>query len=59
MNTKKELAQDDINELLKDKEVWYLLEDLAEAKRINIDIDIIYLLNKKVKYLKNFIPQEN
>ena len=38
MNTKKELTQEDINELLKDKEVLYLLEDLAEAKRINIDI---------------------
>ena len=32
MNTKKELTKDDINELLKDKEVLYLLEDLAEAK---------------------------
>ena len=53
MNTKKELTQEDINELLKDKEVLYLLEDLAEAKRINMDIDIKILV-KKGKILKKF-----
>nr|DAX16135.1 MAG TPA: hypothetical protein [Caudoviricetes sp.] len=53
MNTKKELTQEDINELLKDKEVLYLLEDLAEAKRTNIDIDIKILI-KKGKIFKKF-----
>ena len=42
----KELTQEDVNELLKDKEVLYLLEDLAEAKRINID---------KIRYNKGVI----
>ena len=32
MNTKKELTQEDINELLKDEEILYLLEDLKKSK---------------------------
>ena len=49
----KNVSQEDINELLKDKEVLYLLEDLAEAKQINIDIDIKILV-KKGKIFKKF-----
>ena len=53
MDTKNELTKEDINEFLKDKEVLYLLEDLAEAKRINMDIDIKILI-KKGKIFKKF-----
>lgn len=50
MNTKKELAQDDINELLKDKEVLYLLKDLKIAKTFEDNIKItIYIKKGKVK----------
>ena len=50
---KKELTQKDIDELLKDEDVLYLWEDLAEAKRINIDVDIKILI-KKGKIFKKF-----
>ena len=50
MNTKKELTQDDINELLKDKEVLYLLQDLKTAKTFEDNIKItIYIKKGKVK----------
>ena len=46
MNTKKELTQDDINELLKDKEVLYLLQDLKTAKTFEDNIKITIVLKK-------------
>lgn len=46
MNTKKELTQDDINELLKDKEILYLLEDLKKSKKYQEDIKITLVLKK-------------
>ena len=50
MNTKKELAQDDIDELLKDKEVLYLLQDLKTAKTFEDNIKItIYIKKGEIK----------
>ena len=50
MNTKKELTQEDVNELLKDKEVLYLLKDLKTAKTFEDNIKItIYIKKGKVK----------
>ena len=46
MNTKKELAKDDINELLKDKEVLYLLKDLKTAKTFEDNIKITLYIKK-------------
>jgi len=46
VNTKKELAQDDINELLKDKEVLYLLKDLKTAKTFEDNIKITIYIKK-------------
>lgn len=46
MNTKKELTQDDINDLLKDEEILYLLEDLKKSKKYQEDIKITLVLKK-------------
>lgn len=46
MNTKKELTQDDINDLLKDEEILYLLEDLKKSKKNQEDIKITLVLKK-------------
>ena len=46
MNTKKELTQDDITELLKDEEILYLLEDLKKSKERQEDIKITLVLKK-------------
>ena len=46
MNTKKELTQEDINELLKDKEVLYLLQDLKTAKIFEDNIKITLYIKK-------------
>ena len=46
LNTKKELTQDDINELLKDKEVLYLLQDLKTAKTFEDNIKITLYIKK-------------
>ena len=40
LNERKELTQEDINELLKDKEVLYLLQDLKTAKTFEDNIKI-------------------
>lgn len=50
MNTKKEFTQDDIDELLKDKEVLYLLQDLKIAKTFEDNIKItIYIKKGEIK----------
>ena len=50
MNTKKELTQEDVNELFKNKEVLYLLQDLKTAKTFEYNIKItIYIKKGKVK----------
>lgn len=46
MNTKKELTQDDINDLLKDEEILYLLKDLKKSKKYQDDIKITLVLKK-------------
>ena len=46
MNTKKELTQEDVNELLKDKEVLYLLQDLKTAKAFEDNIKITLYIKK-------------
>lgn len=46
MNTKKELTQDDFNDLLKDEEILYLLEDLKKSKKYQEDIKITLVLKK-------------
>ena len=46
MNTKKEFTQDDINDLLKDEEILYLLEDLKKSKKYQEDIKITLVLKK-------------
>ena len=42
----KELTQKDIDELLKDEEILYLLEDLKKAKKYQDDIKITLVLKK-------------
>ncbi len=50
LNERKELTQEDINELLKDKEVLYLLQDLKTAKTFEDNIKItLYIKKGKVK----------
>ncbi len=50
MNIKKELTKDDIDELLKDKEVLYLLQDLKTAKTFEDNIKItIYIKKGEIK----------
>ena len=46
MNKRKELTQEDINELLKDKEVLYLLQDLKTAKTLEDSIKITLYIKK-------------
>lgn len=50
MNTKKELTQEDINELLKDEEILYLLEDLKKSKEYQDNIKITLVLKKRKNY---------
>ena len=50
MNKRKELTQEDINELLKDKEVLYLLQDLKIAKTFEDSIKItLYIKKDEIK----------
>ena len=50
LNERKELTQEDINELLKDKEVLYLLQDLKTAKTFEDNIKItLYIKKGKIK----------
>ena len=50
MSVEKEFTQEDVNELLKDKEVLYLLQDLKTAKTFEDNIKItIYIKKGKVK----------
>ena len=50
MDTKNELTKEDINELLKDKEVLYLLQDLKTAKTFEDNIKItIYIKKGEIK----------
>ena len=50
MNIKQELTKDDIDELLKDKEVLYLLQDLKTAKTFEDNIKItIYIKKGEIK----------
>ena len=50
MNKRKELTQEDINELLKDKEVLYLLQDLKTAKTFEDNIKItLYIRTGEIK----------
>ena len=46
LNERKELTQEDINELLKDKEVSYLLQDLKTAKTFEDNIKITLYIKK-------------
>ena len=46
LNKRKELAQEDINELLEDKEVLYLLQDLKTAKTFEDNIKITLYIKK-------------
>ena len=46
MNIGKELTQNDINELLKDEEILYLLEDLKKSKEYQDNIKITLVLKK-------------
>ena len=46
MNTKNELTQEDVNELLKDKEILYLLQDLKTAKTFEDNIKITIYIKK-------------
>ena len=46
LNERKELTQEDINELLKDKEVLYLLQDLKIAKTFEDSIKITLYIKK-------------
>ena len=46
MNTKKELTQEDIKEILKDEEILYLLEDLKKSKEYQDNIKITLVLKK-------------
>ena len=46
LNKRKELTQEDISELLKDKEVLYLLQDLKIAKTFEDNIKITLYIKK-------------
>ena len=46
LNERKEFTQEDINELLKDKEVLYLLQDLKTAKTFEDNIKITLYIKK-------------
>ena len=46
MNKRKEFTQEDINDLLKDEEILYLIEDLKKSKKYQEDIKITLVLKK-------------
>lgn len=40
------LGKEQLEKILKDKDVQYLLGDIAEAKRLNTDVDIKLFIKK-------------